>query len=55
MLGKDIQLTTRRSLLLYKVSGDCTLLVLNGTLLNSISALLESQLKILLSTTFCGV
>ena len=41
MLGKDVQLTTRRALLLYKVFGDSTLLVLSGTLLNSISALLD--------------
>ena len=41
MLGKDVSLRTRRALLLYKVFGDSTLLDLNGTSLNSISALLD--------------
>ena len=34
------QLRARRALILYKVYGDSTLLVLNETLLNSINALL---------------
>ena len=40
MLSKDIPLRTRRALTLYKVYGDSALLVLNGTLLNSVNALL---------------
>ena len=37
---KDVPLRTRRALLLYKVYGDSTLLVPNGTSLNSNSTLL---------------
>ena len=37
---KDVPLRTRRALSLYKVYVDSTLLVLNGTSLNSYSALL---------------
>ena len=40
MLFKDVLLRTRRALLLYNVFGDSALLVLNGTLMNSVSALL---------------
>ena len=40
MLFKDVPLRTRRALSLYKVYGDSALLVLDGTLLNSINALL---------------
>ena len=40
MLFKDVPLRTRRVLSLCKVCGDSALLVLNGTLLNSINALL---------------
>ena len=40
MLFIDVPLRTRRALLLYNVYGDSTLLVLNGTLLNSANALL---------------
>ena len=36
MLFKDVPLRTRRALSLYKVYGDSALLVLCGTLLNSI-------------------
>ena len=39
-LFKDVPLRIRRALLLYKVYGDSTLLVLNGTYLNTDSALL---------------
>ena len=39
-LFNDVPLRTRRALSLYDVYGDSTLLVLNGILLNSISALL---------------
>ena len=37
---KDVLLRTRRVLYLYKVGGDSTLLVLNGTSLNTVNALL---------------
>ena len=47
MLFKDVPLRTRRGLLLYKVYGDSALLVLNGTSLNSISALLALSRRIL--------
>ena len=40
ILFKDVLLKTRRVLSLYRVCGDNTLLVLNGTLLNVINALL---------------
>ena len=40
MMFKDVLLRTRRALLLYKVYGSSTLLVLNGTYLNSVNALL---------------
>ena len=36
----DVLLKTRRAILLYKVYGDSALLVLNGTSLNSVNALL---------------
>ena len=39
-LPNDVQLRTRRVLSLYKVSGDSALLVLNGTSLKSVKALL---------------
>ena len=40
MLFKDVPLRTRRALLLYKVYCDSALLVLNGTSLDSVNALL---------------
>ena len=40
VLFKDVPLRTRRALSLYKVYGDIALLVLNGTALNNINALL---------------
>ena len=40
MLFKDVLLRTRRALSLYKVYGDSALLLLKGTLLNSVNALL---------------
>ena len=40
MLLKDVLLRTRRVLSLYRVNGDSVLLVLNGTSLNSVIALL---------------
>ena len=40
MLFKDVSLRTVRALALYQVYGDSALLVLNGTSLNSINALL---------------
>ena len=40
MLFKAVPLRNRRALLLYNVYSDNTLLVLNGTSLNSVNALL---------------
>ena len=40
MIYEDVPLRTRRALSLYKVYGDSAPLVLNGTLLNSVNALL---------------
>ena len=40
MLLKDVPLSTRRALLLYKVYDDIALLVLNGTSLNVVNAFL---------------
>ena len=40
MLFKDVPLRARRALLLYKVYADNALLVLRGTSLNSVNALL---------------
>ena len=49
MLFKDVQLRTVTALSLYNVYGDSALLVLNGTSLNSINALLAlSRQKTLL-------
>ena len=40
MMFKDVPFRTRRALSMFKVYGDSAHLVLNGTLLNSVNALL---------------
>ena len=44
MMFKDAPLRTRRALSLYKVYGDSALLVLSGTSLNSVNALLALRM-----------
>ena len=46
MMLKDVALRTKRGLSMYKVYGDSTLLVLNGTPLNSVNAILALSQQI---------
>ena len=46
MQFKDVPLRTRRALFLYNAYGDSALLVLNGSSLNSVTALLALSRRI---------